>query len=219
MHILKSTSKNEPNPKHSDLRLNGVPPTHSQVKILYFFIRHNPVMTTRDNYPPATWPALPNFELPAALDFLKLKNFPLKVYPAVYDRPKLQHDTLYIHGPGWRKSSASFDVDCLQIQARIVATQCSCVLPLTHVRISSCRSISSFVGSTLKYITATSLSHHRQVGGESNGIGKEERGQAVEGPGNDDDERWDGVDNWLMPNADHPFRQTPFLGYCNRGYL
>ncbi|CDH51529.1 hypothetical protein RO3G_10434 partial [Lichtheimia corymbifera JMRC:FSU:9682] len=73
-------------------------------------------MTTRDNYPPATWPALPNFELPAALDFLKLKNFPLKVYPAVYDRPKLQHDTLYIHGPGWRKSSASFDVDCLQIQ-------------------------------------------------------------------------------------------------------
>lgn len=132
-------------------------------------------MTTRDNYPPATWPALPNFELPAALDFLKLKNFPLKVYPAVYDRPKLQHDTLYIHGPGWRKSSASFDVDCLQIQARdcdFVVFVCGLSLPLTHVRISFYRFISSFVGSTLKCITATNLWHHRQVGG----IVKEERG-------------------------------------------
>lgn len=106
--------------KHNHLRHNGVA-AHSKSVKKHTSLSDTTAMTTRDNYPPATWPALPTIELPSALDFLKLKNFPLKVYPAVYDRPKLQNDTLYIHGPGWRKSSASFDVDCLQIQARSMA--------------------------------------------------------------------------------------------------
>lgn len=66
----------------------------------------------------AHWPQLPAIELPPFLEFLKLKSFPLKVYPAVYDRPRLTKDTLYIYGPGWRNSWASFDVECLQIQVR-----------------------------------------------------------------------------------------------------
>ncbi|KAI7858935.1 hypothetical protein BDC45DRAFT_497924 [Circinella umbellata] len=62
------------------------------------------------------WPQLPTIELPPFLEFLKLKNFPLKVYPPVYERSKLTNDTLYIYGPGWRNSWGSFDVQCLQIQ-------------------------------------------------------------------------------------------------------
>ncbi|KAI9317946.1 hypothetical protein BX666DRAFT_1856490 [Dichotomocladium elegans] len=73
-------------------------------------------MTSRESYPPSNWPALPTIELPQALEFLKLKNFPLKIYPSVYDRPKLTQDTLYIYGPGWKDSVASFDAECLQIQ-------------------------------------------------------------------------------------------------------
>ncbi|KAI9251500.1 hypothetical protein BDA99DRAFT_575209 [Phascolomyces articulosus] len=72
-------------------------------------------MSTTDQ-PPAQWPQLPTIELPPYLEFLKLKNFPLKVYPPVYERPKLTNDTLYIYGPGWKNSWGSFDVECLQIQ-------------------------------------------------------------------------------------------------------
>ncbi|KAI9494753.1 hypothetical protein BDB00DRAFT_955201 [Zychaea mexicana] len=70
--------------------------------------------TTADQ--PTQWPQLPTIELPPFLEFLKLKSFPLKVYPPVYERPKLTHDTLYIYGPGWRNSWGSFDVECLQMQ-------------------------------------------------------------------------------------------------------
>ncbi|KAI7872531.1 hypothetical protein BDF14DRAFT_1877738 [Spinellus fusiger] len=59
---------------------------------------------------------LPTLELPSFLEFLKLKNFPLKTYPAVYQPPRLQKDTLYIYGPGWNDSWGSFDVECLQLQ-------------------------------------------------------------------------------------------------------
>ncbi|KAI8147951.1 hypothetical protein BJV82DRAFT_664289 [Fennellomyces sp. T-0311] len=65
---------------------------------------------------PAQWPPLPTIELPPFLQFLKLKNFPLKVYPPVYDRPKLTKDTLSIYGPGYKASWGSFDVECLQMQ-------------------------------------------------------------------------------------------------------
>lgn len=60
----------------------------------------------------------------------------------------------------------------------------------------------------MKYITAMNLWHHRQVG-----YGKRRKGEGY-------NEGWGGDDNWSRLNADHhPFRQTPFLGYCNRGYL
>ncbi|KAI8379192.1 uncharacterized protein BYT42DRAFT_495800 [Radiomyces spectabilis] len=59
-------------------------------------------------------PGLP--QLPACLEFLKLKQFPLKVFPPVDKPATLTKDTLYIYGPGWRNSWASFDVDCLQMQ-------------------------------------------------------------------------------------------------------
>ncbi|KAL0086614.1 hypothetical protein F4703DRAFT_1527250 [Phycomyces blakesleeanus] len=59
---------------------------------------------------------LPKIELPACLEFLKLKNFPLKTYPSVYQPPRLTKDTLYIFGPGWRNTWGSFDAECLQFQ-------------------------------------------------------------------------------------------------------
>ncbi|KAG0166781.1 hypothetical protein DFQ28_006862 [Apophysomyces sp. BC1034] len=70
--------------------------------------------TTTERF--GTLPTLPTIELPACLEFLKLKNFPLKVYPPVYEAPRPIKDTLYIYGPGYRNSWGSFDVDCLQIQ-------------------------------------------------------------------------------------------------------
>lgn len=77
--------------------------------------------------PNPTWPPpIPVLDLPSCLDFLKLKQFPLKIYPAVYDAPKLNNDTLYIYGPGFRNTWASFDVDCLQYQARRKHTQLGC---------------------------------------------------------------------------------------------
>ncbi|ORZ16954.1 hypothetical protein BCR42DRAFT_413607, partial [Absidia repens] len=62
-------------------------------------------------------PRLPVIELPPFLEFLKLKNFPLKTYPAVNQPKRIENDTLYIYGPGSHASpTASFDVDCLQTQ-------------------------------------------------------------------------------------------------------
>ncbi|KAI8641714.1 hypothetical protein BD408DRAFT_388539 [Parasitella parasitica] len=66
--------------------------------------------------PSSRFGELPTLQLPSFLEFLKLKNFPLKVFPAVYEPPRLTKDTLFIHGPGYRNSQASFDVDCLVIQ-------------------------------------------------------------------------------------------------------
>ncbi|ORX62470.1 hypothetical protein DM01DRAFT_1331889, partial [Hesseltinella vesiculosa] len=63
-----------------------------------------------------TQPRLPTLELPACLDFLKLKNFPLRVYPAVNAPKRFENDTLYIYGPGPKGSVASFDVGCLITQ-------------------------------------------------------------------------------------------------------
>ncbi|KAI7888665.1 uncharacterized protein EV154DRAFT_516915 [Mucor mucedo] len=66
--------------------------------------------------PSARFGELPSLELPACLDFLKLKSFPLKVFPAVNEPERPVDDTLFIYGPGYRNSEASFDVDCLIIQ-------------------------------------------------------------------------------------------------------
>jgi hypothetical protein len=66
--------------------------------------------------PSSRYGELPRFELPACLEFLKLKQFPLKTFPAVYEPERPTQDTLYIYGPGYRNTAASFDVDCLQIQ-------------------------------------------------------------------------------------------------------
>ncbi|KAL4213764.1 hypothetical protein AB4K20DRAFT_1945068 [Rhizopus microsporus] len=63
--------------------------------------------------PSSRFGELPTFELPSCLQFLKLKNFPLKVYPAVNEPELLKKDTLFVYGPG---KSTWFDVDCLQIQ-------------------------------------------------------------------------------------------------------
>lgn len=68
--------------------------------------------------PSARFGELPSIELPACLDFLKLKNFPLKVFPAVNEPERPVDDTLFIYGPGYRNSQASFDVDCLIIQVK-----------------------------------------------------------------------------------------------------
>ncbi|KAI8970325.1 hypothetical protein BDF20DRAFT_890567 [Mycotypha africana] len=64
----------------------------------------------------ARYGELPTLQLPSFLQFLKLKNFPLKVYPAVNEPTRPTKDTLFIYGPGHRNSQASFDVDCLIIQ-------------------------------------------------------------------------------------------------------
>lgn len=69
-----------------------------------------------DNTPSARYGQLPTLELPSFLQFLKLKGFPLKTYPAVYEPFRPTQDTLYLYGPGITKSQASFDVDCLIIQ-------------------------------------------------------------------------------------------------------
>jgi len=66
--------------------------------------------------PSSRFGELPTLELPSFLEFLKLKNFPLKVYPSVYEPPRPTKDTLFIYGPGYRNNQASFDVDCLIIQ-------------------------------------------------------------------------------------------------------
>ncbi|KAI8880481.1 hypothetical protein K501DRAFT_335374 [Backusella circina FSU 941] len=66
--------------------------------------------------PSSRYGELPRFELPACLEFLKLKQFPLKTFPAVYEPERPTQDTLFIYGPGYRNTSGSFDVDCLQIQ-------------------------------------------------------------------------------------------------------
>jgi hypothetical protein len=68
--------------------------------------------------PSSRYGELPRFELPACLEFLKLKQFPLKTFPAVYEPERPTQDTLYIYGPGYRNTAASFDVDCLQIQVK-----------------------------------------------------------------------------------------------------
>ncbi|KAI8340744.1 hypothetical protein BC941DRAFT_418078 [Chlamydoabsidia padenii] len=62
-------------------------------------------------------PRLPVIELPPFLEWLKLKSFPLKTYPAVNQPERIQNDTLYIYGPGPRDTpTSSFDVECLQVQ-------------------------------------------------------------------------------------------------------
>ncbi|KAI8088527.1 hypothetical protein BDF21DRAFT_413433 [Thamnidium elegans] len=66
--------------------------------------------------PSSRFGELPTFELPTCLDFLKLKNFPLKTFPAVNEPERPVQDTLFIYGPGYRNSEASFDVECLIIQ-------------------------------------------------------------------------------------------------------
>lgn len=72
-----------------------------------------------ENTSSSSLPRLPVIELPPFLEFLKLKNFPLKTYPAVNQPKRIQNDTLYIYGPGFRVSpTASFDVDCLQAQVK-----------------------------------------------------------------------------------------------------
>lgn len=69
-----------------------------------------------DTTPASRFGELPTLELPSFLEFLKLKNFPLKMFPAVNEPERPNHDTLFIYGPGYRNSEASFDVDCLIIQ-------------------------------------------------------------------------------------------------------
>lgn len=69
-----------------------------------------------DTTPASRFGELPTLELPSFLEFLKLKNFPLKMFPAVNEPERPNHDTLFIYGPGYRNSGASFDVDCLIIQ-------------------------------------------------------------------------------------------------------
>ncbi|CEP19026.1 hypothetical protein [Parasitella parasitica] len=66
--------------------------------------------------PSSRFGELPTLQLPSCLEFLKLKNFPLKVFSAVYEPPRPTKDTLFIYGPGYRNNQASFDVDCLVIQ-------------------------------------------------------------------------------------------------------
>ncbi|KAG1494734.1 hypothetical protein G6F46_011211 [Rhizopus delemar] len=66
--------------------------------------------------PSSRFGELPTIELPSFLEFLKLKKFPLKVYPSVQEPKPLTKDTLYVYGPG-KKRKTWFDVDCLQIQA------------------------------------------------------------------------------------------------------
>lgn len=66
--------------------------------------------------PSSRFGELPTIELPSFLEFLKLKNFPLKTFPAVNEPERPTDDTLFIYGPGYRNSEASFDVDCLIIQ-------------------------------------------------------------------------------------------------------
>ncbi|KAI9485239.1 MAG: hypothetical protein EXX96DRAFT_473800 [Benjaminiella poitrasii] len=66
--------------------------------------------------PSSRYGELPTLQLPPFLDFLKLKNFPLKIFPAVNEPFRPTKDILYIYGPGYRKNQASFDVDCLIIQ-------------------------------------------------------------------------------------------------------
>ncbi|KAI8364458.1 hypothetical protein EDC96DRAFT_510783 [Choanephora cucurbitarum] len=66
--------------------------------------------------PSSRYGQLPTIELPSFLEFLKLKNFPLKTYPAVNEPYRPTKDTLYIYGPGYRNNQASFDLDCLIIQ-------------------------------------------------------------------------------------------------------
>lgn len=61
-------------------------------------------------------PALPTIELPAFLEPLKLKKFPLKTFPATYEPPRPTKPTLQVFGPGWEGKQASFDVDCLTMQ-------------------------------------------------------------------------------------------------------
>lgn len=65
--------------------------------------------------PSSRFGELPTIELPSFLEFLKLKKFPLKVYPSVKEPKPLTKDTLYVYGPG-KKRKTWFDVDCLQIQ-------------------------------------------------------------------------------------------------------
>ncbi|KAI8049431.1 uncharacterized protein B0P05DRAFT_600683 [Gilbertella persicaria] len=66
--------------------------------------------------PSSRYGQLPTLELPSFLEFLKLKNFPLKTFPTVNEPDRPTKDTLYIYGPGYRNNQASFDVDCLIIQ-------------------------------------------------------------------------------------------------------
>ncbi|KAI8350152.1 hypothetical protein BD560DRAFT_427451 [Blakeslea trispora] len=66
--------------------------------------------------PSSRYGQLPTIELPSFLEFLKLKNFPLKTYPAVNEPYRPTKDTLYIYGPGYRNNQASFDLDCLIVQ-------------------------------------------------------------------------------------------------------
>ncbi|CAO3616738.1 unnamed protein product [Cunninghamella blakesleeana] len=54
-------------------------------------------------------PRLPVIELPPFLEFLKLKSFPLKTFPAVNQPKRINRDTLYIYGPGNEKFKDSFD--------------------------------------------------------------------------------------------------------------
>ncbi|KAG2173378.1 hypothetical protein INT44_008730 [Umbelopsis vinacea] len=61
-------------------------------------------------------PALPTIELPAFLEPLKLKKFPLKTFPATYEPTRPTKPTLQVFGPGWEGKQASFDVDCLSMQ-------------------------------------------------------------------------------------------------------
>lgn len=66
--------------------------------------------------PSSRYGQLPSLELPTCLEFLKLKNFPLKTFPAVNEPIRPTKDTLFIYGPGHKRNQASFDVDCLVIQ-------------------------------------------------------------------------------------------------------
>ncbi|KAG2178860.1 hypothetical protein INT43_001706 [Umbelopsis isabellina] len=61
-------------------------------------------------------PALPTIELPAFLEPLKLKGFPLKTYPATLEPERPTKPQLYVFGPGWESKNTSFDVDCLAMQ-------------------------------------------------------------------------------------------------------
>lgn len=70
--------------------------------------------------PSTRYGQLPTLQLPSFLEFLKLKNLPLKTFPAVHEPFRPTKDTLYLYGPGIRKNQASFDVDCLVIQVRII---------------------------------------------------------------------------------------------------
>jgi hypothetical protein len=77
-------------------------------------------------------PALPTIELPAFLEPLKLKKFPLKTFPATYEPLKSQKPTLHIFGPGWEGKQASFDVECLSMQVSHVKCQFG-TIPYTNV--------------------------------------------------------------------------------------